>query len=88
MRVVTNIWCVAEQIKSDKVENVAMGGVKIGEVGKDCESQKFEDHLESHLEMLGNRRIPKLTRNGEIMTKRNCASRSSKASQDVFVRNT
>ena len=35
MRVVTNIIrCVAEQIKSDTVENVVTGGSKIGEFGK------------------------------------------------------
>ena len=32
MRVVTNNRCVAEHVKSDKVENVATGGVKIGEL--------------------------------------------------------
>ena len=31
---VTNIRCAAEQIKSDKVEIVVTGGVKIGEFGK------------------------------------------------------
>ena len=30
MKVVTNNWCVAEQIKGDKVGNVATSGVKIG----------------------------------------------------------
>ena len=34
MRVVTNNRCVEEQIKSDKVENAVMGGIKIGEVGQ------------------------------------------------------
>ena len=34
MRVVTNNRCVAEQIKSDKVENVATGEVKRRECGK------------------------------------------------------
>ena len=34
MRVVTNNRCVAEQIKGGKVENVATGRIKIGEVGK------------------------------------------------------
>ena len=31
---VTNSGCMAEQIKSDKVEDVATGGSKIGEFGK------------------------------------------------------
>ena len=34
MRLVTNNRCAAEHIKSDKVENVVTGGVKIGEFGK------------------------------------------------------
>ena len=34
MRVVTNYRCIGEQIKSDKVENVAPGGVKIAKFGK------------------------------------------------------
>ena len=34
MRVATNNRCVAEQIKSDKVENAATGGVNIGEFRK------------------------------------------------------
>ena len=34
MRKVTNNGCAAEQIKSDKVENVAIGGAISGEYGK------------------------------------------------------
>ena len=63
MKVVTNNRCVAEQIKSDRVESVATGGIKsgefrnvgfkIGKLGKICELQ-----------------------NGQIRTKRNCASQT------------
>ena len=34
MRVVTNSRCVAEQIKSDEVENIVTGGSKVGASGK------------------------------------------------------
>ena len=34
MRVVTNSRFIAEQIKSDKVENVVMDGPKVGEFGR------------------------------------------------------
>ena len=34
VRVVTNNRCVAEQLKGNKVENVATGEVKIGDLGK------------------------------------------------------
>ena len=42
MRVATNHRCAAEQIKSDKVENVAMGGSKHGEFGK-LENQRIPE---------------------------------------------
>ena len=41
---VTNKCCVAEQIKCDKVENVATGEVKRRECGKLGKSQNFEQH--------------------------------------------
>ena len=41
-RVVTNNRCVAEQIKNDKVENVATGESKIGEFGKVGKRQKLK----------------------------------------------
>ena len=44
MRVVTNNRCVAEQIKSDKVENVATCEEKRRECGKFGKGQKFEEH--------------------------------------------
>ena len=34
MRAVTNNRCEAEQTRSDKVENVATGGIKIGDFGQ------------------------------------------------------
>ena len=42
-RAVTNNRCVAEQIKSDKAENDATGGVKIGECGKVGKQTKIEE---------------------------------------------
>ena len=41
MRVVTNNRCVAEHTKSDKVENVATGGLEIGEFGKSWQKTKI-----------------------------------------------
>ena len=38
MRVVTNNSCVAEHIKSDKVEKVVTGGINIGDLGQTGES--------------------------------------------------
>ena len=42
MRVVTNDKLIAEQIKTDKVKNVKMNGVKSGKVGKleNCKSDE------------------------------------------------
>ena len=34
MRVITNIRCIAEQVKSDEAENVVMDGSKVREFGK------------------------------------------------------
>ena len=39
MRVITNNRNVAEQIKSDKVENVVMDGSKVGDFGKLAENK-------------------------------------------------
>ena len=44
MRVITNNRCIAEQIKSDKVENVVMDGSKVGKFGKVGREQKTEEH--------------------------------------------
>ena len=44
MRVATNNRCVAAQIKSDKVENVATNG-KMGEFGKVGKRQKLKSFL-------------------------------------------
>ena len=40
MRVVTNSRCIAEQIKSNKVENVVMDGSKVGTIGR-IEGQQY-----------------------------------------------
>ena len=64
MRVVTQTTrCIAEQIKNDKVENVVVDGSKIGEFGKVCREQHFEEHrdeLESKLERLENWKVGKI----------------------------
>ena len=76
-RILTNSRFVAEQIKSDKVENVATGGINIGESGKVGNRPNLKIILMdgvSKLEKLENRRIPKLTRKGKIRTERTCAS--------------
>ena len=44
VRVVTNKCCAADQIRSDKVKNVATGEVKRRECGKFGKSQNFEQH--------------------------------------------
>ena len=44
MRAFTNNRCVAEQMKGGKVENVAMGGVKIVECGNVGQKTKFKEH--------------------------------------------
>ena len=46
MRMVTSKKCASEQIKSDKVENVATGGMKNGEFGKVGKRQKFQEHCD------------------------------------------
>ena len=43
IRVVTDYRCVAEQIKSDKVENVATGGVKIANLGKNSNNESSKN---------------------------------------------
>ena len=42
MRVVTNSRFIAEQSKSDKVENIVMDGLKFGESGKVGREQKLK----------------------------------------------
>ena len=42
MRVITNNRCTAEQLKGDKVENVVMGGSRVGELGKVGREQKLK----------------------------------------------
>ena len=52
----------AEHIKSDKVENVATSGVKIGEFGKVGKRLNFEKHRNGWSQNLNkkeNRRLPK-----------------------------
>ena len=73
---VTNYRCVAEQPKSDKVENVAMGGAKFG---KFCKSKNFESVLIDDVKFgkVGKSESSK-TDEEKIGKKRHCASQSSR----------
>ena len=72
MRVVTNNRCVAEQKTSDKVENVATGGVNIGEVGKVGEIGIVQEHRDGWSQNWKSkfRRIPNTTRRRQFMKKK------------------
>ena len=78
---VPNSRCVAEQIKREKLENVATGGMKMKEFGKVGKKQNLKSNVmdgvkSEKLEKLENRRIPKLTRKEKIRSKKNFASQS------------
>ena len=72
MRVITNNRYIAEQIKSDKVENVVMGGSKVGK----------ENILKTivmngvKIGKVGNWKITELTRRCGAKLGRDCASQS------------
>ena len=81
--------CVAEHIKSDKVENVATGAVKIGGFGRGGKRQNLKSIVMDGVKNWITWKIGEFQTDEERkdQDEENCASESSKASHDAIVRN-